>query len=534
MPIAANPQGAYLGAPLTKANANDKTGTHYDFNGIGGYFGVPTLADLNAIPCDPTLLNEDGYSSGQRRLSMRVRIMTTADRGREFVLDVDNYESLTPAQQLAALCDNASFVEQPRGGSADLSGVTGDVTFTGSVAAIGAGKVTADKLSADLKSPAPTVEGLRSLGTGANQAAPGSALANYVLKIAGYGLSQQNYTATEKSKLSGLPINPVIKVLYAGNTYTPDTTGTVSLPSPAKTKDSNKTFLFTSVPDDTIGNDDDVWIYPDLTKGTTAFYKKVNGKWQLAGVPAGGSGSTPTTPTTVTAIKFNSPASGATITAGTALTFSTTATVATGTTVSSVEFFNGNTGASLGIGNKNGTTYTLAYTPTAAGSLIVQAKLTDSAGGEDTASISITVQAATSTGTTPNVQFTSPAAGSSATVGNQLTLLASATPASGSGTTISKVEFFNVSTGASLGNGTKNGNSYSLLFTPQATGQIILQATATDSAGGTNDASVTINVGAQGQPAGPNDLTVNNTARTATFTPATGKSYSDYEFQILP
>jgi hypothetical protein len=231
MPLQGNPKGAYMGAPLVKETAADSYGTHYDFNGVGGYFGVPTLADLYTIPYGE-ILNEDGYSSGQRRLGMRVRITTTTDRGREFVLDIPGYENLTPSQQVSALSSNTAFVEVAGAGTADLSGFTGDVTFAGSTSTIGNGKVTAAKISADLKSPAANVEGLRSLGTGANQAAPGSALANYVLKVAGYGLSQQNYTAAEKLKLSGLPSNPIQKIVFNGVAQTTAADGTVTFNSP--------------------------------------------------------------------------------------------------------------------------------------------------------------------------------------------------------------------------------------------------------------------------------------------------------------
>lgn len=232
MPLQGNPAGAVLGSPLAKQNATDKKGTHYDFNGIGGYFGVPVLADLYTIPCDPNRLNEDGFSSGQRRLAMRVRIMTGTARGKEYVLDVANYENLSAANQLAALCDNANFVLQPQVSAtpgADLTMITGDVTFSGTVAAVTPKSINSAKISDDLKSPAANAEGLRRLGTGSNEAAPGTALAGKVDKVAGYGLSQQNFTPAEKNKLGVLPTNPVQQIVLNGTPVPVDSSGSVAL-----------------------------------------------------------------------------------------------------------------------------------------------------------------------------------------------------------------------------------------------------------------------------------------------------------------
>lgn len=94
--------------------------------------------------------------------------------------------------------------------------------------------------------------------------------------------------------------------------------------------------------------------------------------------------STPTGPT----ITFTAPTGSTTVPSGTAITLTATATVLTGATISKVEFFNGTT-----LLNSDATApYSYTWTPTAAGTYKITAKVTDNGGKTATTSeIVITV-----------------------------------------------------------------------------------------------------------------------------------------------
>lgn len=141
-------------------------------------------------------------------------------------------------------------------------------------------------------------------------------------------------------------------------------------------------------------------LFANKIAGQKMFATEYNGIVNLLGQVITAANSSATTPPATTntkpVVSFTAPASGATVTVGTALTLTATAT--DDVSVSSVEFLNGTTGASIGVGSKNGTTYTLAYTPTVAGQLSLVAKATDGAGLTDTATVNFTVAAAAPTG----------------------------------------------------------------------------------------------------------------------------------------
>jgi lysophospholipase L1-like esterase len=136
----------------------------------------------------------------------------------------------------------------------------------------------------------------------------------------------------------------------------------------------------------------DQWFH---TIGLKAYdrYAHLDGEWRLVFRKAESAVLPPQPTNAAPGITFNAPASGATVTAGTPITLTATAT--DDVAVSAVEFLNGNTGASLGMGNKNGTTYTLPYTPQTAGSLALVARATDNGTPALTsqATVTITVQA---------------------------------------------------------------------------------------------------------------------------------------------
>jgi hypothetical protein len=90
----------------------------------------------------------------------------------------------------------------------------------------------------------------------------------------------------------------------------------------------------------------------------------------------------------------------------------------------------------------------------------------------------------------PNLSFTAPASGATVPVNTQLTLTATATD----NVAVTAVEFLNGATGASLGQGAKNGNTYTLPYTVSTAGPLSLVAKASDAAGNSQTATVNITV----------------------------------------
>jgi lysophospholipase L1-like esterase len=141
-------------------------------------------------------------------------------------------------------------------------------------------------------------------------------------------------------------------------------------------------------PAETDGNDGDIW-QNAVSMTTERRYKKVAGAWRkfydntTVAVVTPPANAAPT-------VQFNAPATGATLTKDAPITL--TATAKDDKAVVSVEFFNGVTGASLGIGAQNGSTFSLPYIPTAAGNLTLQAVATDAQGESTTATVIVTVQ----------------------------------------------------------------------------------------------------------------------------------------------
>ncbi|TPG66059.1 Ig-like domain-containing protein [Hymenobacter nivis] len=115
--------------------------------------------------------------------------------------------------------------------------------------------------------------------------------------------------------------------------------------------------------------------------------------------------------------------------------------------------------------------------------------------------------------TAPNVAITVPAAGAVLTPGTQITLTATATDNVG----VQVLVFTNGATGAFLGNGAKNGNTYTCGYTvPSTAGALTLTATATDAAANSQQATVNVTVQAAGatQLAAPTGLAATPTSAT--------------------
>ena len=108
----------------------------------GGFSTVPTLADLYAIPVDTSEgLKLDGLSSGRRQAGM---VVTVAETGVRYELKIANFSTLSAADKLAALADNANWVVFATGGEQVYRGayydeiiaafvVNGQITLNGSV-----------------------------------------------------------------------------------------------------------------------------------------------------------------------------------------------------------------------------------------------------------------------------------------------------------------------------------------------------------------------------------------------------------------
>ena len=202
-------------------------------------------------------------------------------------------------------------------------------------------------------------------------------------------------------------------------------------------------------------------------------------------------GTTTSSPITVTVnphvppiVSLSSPSNGATYQAPASVNMSALASPSSGSSISKVEFFNGSTL----LGTVTGVPYTYAWTSVAAGSYTLTAKATDNQGGTTTSSaITVTVNPHIP----PTVSLSNPSNGATYQAPASVNMLASASPSSGS--SISKVEFFNGSTLL----GTVTGVPYTYAWTNVAGGSYTLTAKATDNLGAvTTSSAITVTVNA--------------------------------------
>jgi hypothetical protein len=181
-------------------------------------------------------------------------------------------------------------------------------------------------------------------------------------------------------------------------------------------------------------------------------------------------------------IALTSPTNGASLAVNSPVTISANASAAGAATVARVEFFAGTT--SLGIATA--APYAVTWTPTAAGSLSLTARLTDSNGATVTsAAVPVTVavdptQITLALSISPGV--------STLPVGATRNLLATATAPAGRA--IQRVEFF--LDGVKVGE--KGSAPFNFRYTPTAVGTYVFTALASDNAGSTRDAQLTLTV----------------------------------------
>jgi hypothetical protein len=190
---------------------------------------------------------------------------------------------------------------------------------------------------------------------------------------------------------------------------------------------------------------------------------------------------------TAPSVAIASPSGGATLGVNVPQTIKVDATSTTGF-IASVQFFLN------GVPHATDTTfpYSTPWTPNAVGTYVLTARATDNLGNiTDSAPVTAVIGASAA----PTVSITSPASGSSYTVGAALTIVADAVDSDG---TITQVAFF--VNGAPQG-AVDTVSPYNVAWAPGSLGNYVLTAQATDNNGNvTTSAPVTVTIGANAPP----------------------------------
>jgi hypothetical protein len=299
-----------------------------------------------------------------------------------------------------------------------------------------------------------------------------------------------------------------------------------------------------------------------LFNGTPASYQLINATTLVAAVPVGattgpvaittstGTGTsaasftvsattapTPAGDTSKPDVSFTVPAAGATLAPNTQVLLTVIAN--DNVAVQGLTFTNGATGALIGAGAKNGSTYTFPYTTGAAGQLSLVATATDAAGNSQSATVNVTVQAATAPNQKPSVSF-SPSTNTAPTVGVQKDYLALATDPDGLVQLTQLVQVTSLVDLTVLAVLASDATSpYSLSWTPVASGTLYLAARAVDDKGAEAFSSVVaVTVQAAASGGGQSLLTQLglslDTTRMASLYPAAAASDYSYFFTALP
>ena len=194
------------------------------------------------------------------------------------------------------------------------------------------------------------------------------------------------------------------------------------------------------------------------------------------------------TSTSSPTVSITSPANGAGFSAPATIAITVTAKAGSGAAVSKVEYYKGTTL----IGTATASPYNFSWSAVAAGSYSLTAKVTDSLGATASSSaVGITVTSTSS----PTVSITSPANG--AAFNAPATIAITVTAKTGSGATVSKVEYYKGTTLI----GTATASPYSFSWSAVAAGSYSLTAKITDSLGATASSSpVGITVTSSGLP----------------------------------
>ena len=261
------------------------------------------------------------------------------------------------------------------------------------------------------------------------------------------------------------------------------------------------------------GNGGDITLRLSGVSGsfTAAWFNPRNGSETGAGTLAGGQDRTLTPPSTddwaltltrtsssntPPTVSVTSPTGGATFTAPANITVQATASDADGT-VTQVEFFAG--GSS--IGTDTSSPYSVSWTNVVAGSYSLTAVATDN-GGAGTTSSAVNITVSSPSNQLPSVTLTSPSGGAQFTAPADVTFQATASDPDGN---VVRVDF--LADGSVVGGDTTG--PYAFTWSGVAAGTYVLEARATDDAGGsTTSSSVTITVNPAGSPpTAPSNLT---------------------------
>ncbi|MEN9632174.1 MAG: putative b-glycosidase, glycoside hydrolase family 8 protein, partial [Verrucomicrobiota bacterium] len=175
-------------------------------------------------------------------------------------------------------------------------------------------------------------------------------------------------------------------------------------------------------------------------------------------------------------VTISSPSNNSTATVNTAVTVSASATAGVGTTIANVQFF----ADGVSIATDTTAPYSVSWTPLAAGTAALTARVTDSNGTIVTSSaVSVTVSVA-STPTSPTITVSVPTTGAVVTVGSSQTLTAAVIAGAAA---ISQVQFLVGSTIV----GTDTSAPYSVVWVPSTAGNFSITARVIDA----NNLSVT-------------------------------------------
>ncbi len=177
-----------------------------------------------------------------------------------------------------------------------------------------------------------------------------------------------------------------------------------------------------------------------------------------------------------TSVSLTGPANNSTATVNTPVTITASAAPIAGATISRVNFLVNGTA----IAGSPVTTapYSLAWTPTTAGTATLTVQAVDSLGTTVTSS-AITVTVSNSA---PTISLTAPVAGAVVTAGSATPLTATAVAGSG-GATVSQVQFLAGTTVVATLSGTPGSSTYTTNWTPASAGNFSLTARVTDSNG---------------------------------------------------
>ena len=192
---------------------------------------------------------------------------------------------------------------------------------------------------------------------------------------------------------------------------------------------------------------------------------------------------TATAATVAPTVSMTNPTAGSTLGVGSAVSLTATATANSGATVTKVDFLSGSTV----LGTSTTAPHSFTWTPTAAGTFSLTARVTDSNNAVVTsAAVSVTVITSA-----PTVSITAPTNGASVALGTSTTV--TATAVANGGATVSRVDFIAGSTTVGTALAPTAGSSFSITWTPTAAGITALTARVTDS-NGTAVTSTIVNV----------------------------------------